>query len=139
MNVLCPILALLILALPACRPKHPEIPSEPEAAAYCALPEGAYEPYPEQAGREGPEGTILLHMPLTDHQQPRVPFRHDTHGGLACENCHSVRKSNLVLRIDFTQTCPHGLCLGCHQGMSDRGLHTGPLTCSGCHRGRTGS
>ena len=138
MRLMIPFLAFLILALPACGPRRPEIPSEPEAAALCAMPEAARVPVPETAGRDGPEGTILLHMPLAELQRPRVPFRHSSHSDLACENCHAVRQGNLVLRIDFLQTCPHGLCQGCHEGMAERGMPTGPVTCEGCHTGRFG-
>jgi hypothetical protein len=129
-------LAVCLLTLPACGPKRPEISSEPEAAAQCELPIGSRAPIPEQAGRVGPEGTILLSMPVAQLQQPRVPFKHTPHNGLACENCHRVRKGNLVLRIDFLQTCPHELCEGCHVSMEERGMQTGPVNCGGCHRGR---
>jgi hypothetical protein len=136
MNIIIYVLAFLIVALPACGPKRPEIPSEPEAAAQCEVPIGSREPYPETAGRVGPEGTILLSMPIAQLQQPRVPFRHTSHNELACENCHRTRDGNLVLRINFMQTCPHELCEGCHVSMEERGMPTGPVTCGGCHRGR---
>jgi hypothetical protein len=138
MNRLTFVLGIVLLILPACGPKRPEIPSEPEAAAQCAVPIGARVPVPEKGGRKGPDGTILLHMPTAALQQPRVPFQHTTHEGLACENCHSTRGGNLVLRIDFTQTCPHELCQGCHESMAERGTPTGPVTCGGCHKGRLG-
>jgi hypothetical protein len=136
MNKLLTGLCLFLLALPACGPKRPEIPSEPEAVAHCSVPENVGTPFPEAAGRTGPEGTILLHMVQHDLTRDRVPFRHSPHKGLACENCHRTRGGNLVLRIDFAQTCPHGLCEGCHAAMAERGEPTGPVTCSGCHTGR---
>ena len=52
-----------------------------------------------------PEEILILSMPPGyPMEEPPVPFSHLVHSEIGCEQCHDVRRGQLVERMNFTRT-----------------------------------
>lgn len=89
---------------------------------------------PPELAAQTPQDPLDLRMPSTfTMQHPPVTFSHASHATLPCDTCHTVNDKKLFTDIDFVKTCPHTLCMGCHQQMVENAMTSGPVSCEGCH------
>ena len=89
---------------------------------------------PPELAAQTPKEPLELRMPSDfTMKHPPVTFSHASHATLPCDTCHTVRDKKLFTDIDFVKTCPHTLCMGCHQQMVEKTMTSGPVSCEGCH------
>jgi predicted CXXCH cytochrome family protein len=147
--------ALVVGVVPACKEEAAPVESKPVVVIReipcapcpaCPVAEAQGEKKAGKSDAPGPVETVLYH--LTDIYEP-VLFKHEEHVEYEenCEACHHHSSEvdptppcrechGAPFRDDLAQPglkgAYHRQCMGCHKKMG-----SGPLTCGGCHKGKT--